>query len=540
MPADPSLVPWLPALRAVIPAVTGPGGTVPGSASHGELSNAVRAEAVLQLLRRLGDGRVVLLLLEDLHWADPDTARGRGVPDATTCPAEPVLCVATCREETASAACRADSPADQPPAPDSRSHWAASRRTRSPRWCAHACRRQPTTLITARSGRLPTGVPFLVEESLAAPGVPRSFADGVRSRLAGSVSPDERLVLHYGRAARAAVRLAAAAGRDRAQPPMSSTRPWSSGVGSQLLGLRRRCVPVPAHADQGSGGGRAAAHPAGPRSRRGALAALRGDLDPAAGENSADLARGPGARRPDDQDEAGAMLLMSGRRPLDARRARHLDRARCAGPPSLLSAGEQRLEAEMLLVEGLALAGQVDEAMTDRRPAAGRAARGRPGWCPGRDPPEARSGRGGRNAVGRLRVGSSASPLTCSAARPDASLRRGDGRPERRGCAGRCRDRRTATRLAEHRAGGASGQPGGPLSRAGAAWPAAPQFRSERGQRQFRASAVDGADAQAWPCGDSARCMSLAPSKCSITLDRAGCGRPGRSPTSSAPRAPAR
>ena len=28
------------------------------------------------------------------------------------------------------------------------------------------------------------GIPFLVEESLAASGVPRSFADGVRSRLA--------------------------------------------------------------------------------------------------------------------------------------------------------------------------------------------------------------------------------------------------------------------------------------------------------------------------------------------------------------------
>ena len=74
MPAAPSLVPWLPALRAVVPAAAGPGSTPPSVTSHGELSDAVRGEAVLQLLRRLGAGRVIVLLLEDLHWADPDTA----------------------------------------------------------------------------------------------------------------------------------------------------------------------------------------------------------------------------------------------------------------------------------------------------------------------------------------------------------------------------------------------------------------------------------------------------------------------------------
>ena len=42
---------------------------------------------------------------------------------------------------------------------------------------------------------LADGIPFLVEEALAAPGVPRSFAEGVRARLAG-LDEDERLVLH--------------------------------------------------------------------------------------------------------------------------------------------------------------------------------------------------------------------------------------------------------------------------------------------------------------------------------------------------------
>jgi DNA-binding CsgD family transcriptional regulator len=36
-------------------------------------SPAIVAEGVLRLLRRLGDGRGLLLVLEDVHWADPDT-----------------------------------------------------------------------------------------------------------------------------------------------------------------------------------------------------------------------------------------------------------------------------------------------------------------------------------------------------------------------------------------------------------------------------------------------------------------------------------
>ena len=49
--------------------------------------------------------------------------------------------------------------------------------------------------VIARVQRLADGIPFLVEEALAAPGVPRSFADGVRARLA-DLDEDERLVLH--------------------------------------------------------------------------------------------------------------------------------------------------------------------------------------------------------------------------------------------------------------------------------------------------------------------------------------------------------
>ena len=63
-----------------------------------------------------------------------------------------------------------------------------------------------------------------------------------------------------------------------------------------------------------------------------------------------------------DQDRAGALLFASGRSALDrGALATSIDTLRRA--VELLSDREQRAEAEMLLVEGLALAGRVDEAM---------------------------------------------------------------------------------------------------------------------------------------------------------------------------------
>ena len=74
---DPSLAPWLPHLTAVLPGVVA-GGLAAGL-GRGVDSQAVRGEAVLRLLRRLGpDGLVVVM--EDLHWADPDTLVAGGVP----------------------------------------------------------------------------------------------------------------------------------------------------------------------------------------------------------------------------------------------------------------------------------------------------------------------------------------------------------------------------------------------------------------------------------------------------------------------------
>jgi predicted ATPase len=69
LPDDPSLAPWLPHLTALLPGAVGRPAARPG---RGVDSQAVRGEAVLRLLCRLvPDGLVVVL--EDLHWADPDT-----------------------------------------------------------------------------------------------------------------------------------------------------------------------------------------------------------------------------------------------------------------------------------------------------------------------------------------------------------------------------------------------------------------------------------------------------------------------------------
>src|SRR4029077_11023515 len=96
-PADDGLAPWRPALRAILPAIAGTGGNGPG-----DHSPELRGEAVLQLLRRLAGPGGLLLVLEDLHWADPDTlAVVEYLSDNLS--AEPVLCLATCRSETMSA-----------------------------------------------------------------------------------------------------------------------------------------------------------------------------------------------------------------------------------------------------------------------------------------------------------------------------------------------------------------------------------------------------------------------------------------------------
>ena len=154
-PADAELAPWLPALRAIIPTASGD--------SQADHSPAVRGEAVLRLLRRLAQPASLVVLLEDLHWADPDSlAVIEYLGDNLS--SEPVLCVATTRGEPPSAAMdlalrlhRRRSAAHLPLGRLDDEHVAAMVR---------ACLPEATGDTIARVQRTADGVPFLVEELL--------------------------------------------------------------------------------------------------------------------------------------------------------------------------------------------------------------------------------------------------------------------------------------------------------------------------------------------------------------------------------------
>jgi DNA-binding CsgD family transcriptional regulator/tetratricopeptide (TPR) repeat protein len=339
----------MPALRAIIPVIAGP-----KDDDHADHAAPVRGEAVLQLLRRFAGGAGLLLVLEDLHWADPDTlAVVEYLSDNLS--AEAVLCMATCRSETASAGTEL---LTRLAGRRAVSQLALSRLTAGEvAAMVRACLPSAGDDVITRVQHVADGIPFLVEESLAASGVPRSFADGVRSRLAG-LSDDERLVLHT----------AALLGRQfdwRLLPAATGldadriADALEHGVGSQLLAadadvfrfrhmLTREAV---------------AAEMLPPRRvtlAARALAALEAahpGLPGGWGDLAADLALQAGHR-----DRAGSLLIASGRSAL--RRgalATSIDTLRRA--VELLGNREQRVEADMLLVEGLALAGRVDEAM---------------------------------------------------------------------------------------------------------------------------------------------------------------------------------
>jgi DNA-binding CsgD family transcriptional regulator/tetratricopeptide (TPR) repeat protein len=97
VPSSPALRPYLPVLAAVLPDAG-----IEGRADA--RGGAVLGEAVLRLLAALGGPRGTLLVLEDLHWVDPDTLdvltylvhAVRAVPGAD---AAQLLVVATARDE---------------------------------------------------------------------------------------------------------------------------------------------------------------------------------------------------------------------------------------------------------------------------------------------------------------------------------------------------------------------------------------------------------------------------------------------------------
>jgi DNA-binding CsgD family transcriptional regulator len=177
------LASWLPALGAILPLAT--------DAWPVEITAPMRGEAVVRLLSEVCGRAGGLLVLEDLHWADPETvAVVEHLSDNMD--RAPVLCVVTVRSEEDSAARavvgRVRSRRGAPVVELERLNEAQVRAM------VFSCAGGPDRGVLERVVSLGEGVPFLVEEMLVSPGLPSSFAGGVRARLA-ELRDQDRLVL---------------------------------------------------------------------------------------------------------------------------------------------------------------------------------------------------------------------------------------------------------------------------------------------------------------------------------------------------------
>jgi ATP/maltotriose-dependent transcriptional regulator MalT len=183
LPSDSDLAPWLPALGGIVPTLS--------AEPRVESSSPMRAEALVQLLRRMADPIGLVLVLEDLHWADSDTlAVVEYLCDNLS--GARVLCMVTTRDE------------DQSTARDVISRLTATRSARRLPLArldaelvaemVRVCVPDANDETVGRVQRAADGIPFLVEEVLASPGVPASFSETVRARLT-NFPDDERVVL---------------------------------------------------------------------------------------------------------------------------------------------------------------------------------------------------------------------------------------------------------------------------------------------------------------------------------------------------------
>jgi DNA-binding CsgD family transcriptional regulator/tetratricopeptide (TPR) repeat protein len=350
LPDDPSLAPWLPHLAALLPeAVADDRAAQPSGWVD---SQAVRGEAVLQLLRRLGpDGLVVAL--EDLHWADPDTVSLVEYL-ADNAAGQPLLFAVSLRTE--------------PPSPASE----LARRQRGRPGIVHlplgrlserevaemiaACRSGADAEERFRVGRTSEGVPLFVEELLASPGIPESISETVRGRLAGF--PDRE---------RAVLEAAAVLGHRFDWEILPAATGQAPGVVSRALARAVDRVLVTAdgtafqfrHALIREAVLMSTLPPRLRQAATNALAAIdaaRPDLAGGWRDVAADV-----AARSGDRARAGRLLRDSGRYSLEVGAlATAVDTLRRA--VGLLEGSPERAEAELMLIEALALAGRVDEA----------------------------------------------------------------------------------------------------------------------------------------------------------------------------------
>jgi DNA-binding CsgD family transcriptional regulator/tetratricopeptide (TPR) repeat protein len=195
-PDDAELSRWLPALERLVPSLATPTRTpaaaaVVGSAvPDGDDTTAVRGEALIRTFRWLRGEASLLVLLEDLHWADAETI---AIVEylADNLASESVLVVCTVRDAaspTLDVARRLRQRAAAGLLALGRLDDAAVQEM------VRACVPDADSTLADRVRASADGVPLLVEEVLAAPGVPATIGDTVRARVA-AFSTDQRRVL---------------------------------------------------------------------------------------------------------------------------------------------------------------------------------------------------------------------------------------------------------------------------------------------------------------------------------------------------------
>lgn len=322
---------------------------------HARVSPMTRGESLMDLLQRHAPAGAVLIL-EDLHWADPDTV---AVLDylADNIHDQPVMILWTLRSTPRSDALDAARRVRGRPAV---LHISLDRLPDSDvEEMVCACCPTAGRELLERVRAAAEGVPLLVEEVLASPGVPQSFADTVRERL-DELDGDERSV----------VETAAVLGRHfdwellapvSAQPPDVVTQALAHAVDSLLMsadggGLRfRHALTREAVLDT----------MLPPRQRAiaatalAAVTAARPRLDGAARDAAIGL-----AMRSGDAPQAGALLRDAGRDALSVGAlATAIDALRRA--TDVFSGQPEQPEVGLLLIEALALAGRVDEAAAE-------------------------------------------------------------------------------------------------------------------------------------------------------------------------------
>ena len=354
--------PWLPALAGLLPTVTPTGA---------EQTTPVRGEAVIRLLRSACTSGGGLLVLEDLHWADPETlAVVEHLSDHLD--RAPVLCLATVRTE------------EESPARDLVRRVGARRSAQvlslgrldegQVADMVQECTGGTTTDALNRVVELCDGVPFLAEELLVSPDLPASFADGVAARLARLTDADRRVLV-----------TAAAFGQHFDWRLLSHATALEEAdvVDAVERGVRAQLLAV--HGDgfrfRHALTAEAVFRSVIPPRRRAIASAALAALD-AAHPGLPDALRHVAARlaeRAGQHERGGRLFLAAGDEAL-RNGALHTAVAALERASHLLDAGPAQDRAEERLVGALALAGRVDDALrvgrqvVDRLPPAAAAA----------------------------------------------------------------------------------------------------------------------------------------------------------------------